>query len=289
VSLYEKTSLLNESLRLGFGIALDNHSTLLADAGEYKEALRLVSKALKIYRDPHPINSDDGKSASAAALANYARLLPHTEERDAALSASRDAVARLQQSTERHPSNRANLAGALSNYSNRLYEAGRDDEGLAIALAAVDQFRMVDNPPPEVRSSLALALSNLAGRLASSGCHNEEPRRLLDEAIEIFQDLHRDFPAICERDFLRALENRSIMYANAGDHQGAVTLITKAIELAANLATDDPQPFSKEHIRLSHLRRSYVAQPQSAATARLVSADGPSQRPAKFRLIIRRP
>src|SRR5204862_90222 len=107
----------------------------------------------------------------AALLFEHGRRLINLGQREAALVATREAVAIYRTLATRNPDAfQPDLAGSLNNVSNLLGEVGQREPALAAVREAVDLYRTLATRNPDAfRPAFATSLNSLGNRLSALG------------------------------------------------------------------------------------------------------------------------
>jgi len=215
------------------------------------KALGAVDEAVGIYeRLVLEDRSRHEPQLGGALLQQAAIIASGGANRSRALASSKRAVEIYERLARVGPSHEGVLADALLNYSGALRDAGKDSKKVLEPLSqALDIYRRLSGAVGGryVRRYVA-ALANKATTLAFLATDAEEALVTIDEALRIYQlhaasdgsDLQRQFP------LADLLSHKSSILMLLGDHEKAIALARRALNVYESLADKDAETYSAQ-------------------------------------------
>lgn len=220
------------------GLAAPDPADLL-QAGEHREALRLVDEQLPAWRTAARIWPGQFRDALATQLMNRSEALLAAHRDGEALAAAEQGVAIFRSLAAARPGEPSpDLAGALNDLSYPLRATGRQDEALAAAAEAVELYRaLAAARPRKYRYRLASSLGTQAELLTYAG-RPSPALAAASEAAAHYQDMHPGDRATSGAAEVLFLHGQ--LLCEASRHREAAQSLARAWRLGGRIAEHQP-------------------------------------------------
>jgi len=177
-------------------------------------------------------NTDDGSISEIARLCNnLSGCLSNLGQREAALAAAQEAVARYR-ALSRQRANRflPYLAASLNSLATKYFSLGHREAAVMAAKESVNLYRELPQERSEFILGLATSLHNLAAILSAVGWR-DEAQKTVEEAVVHSRVLWQINPYAFTPDLARSLDNYAIVLSDLGHHREAVAPAQEAVDL----------------------------------------------------------
>jgi len=204
--------------------------------------LALREWEVEVYRVAVEVADSEDQSAFAKHMFGWA--LSALGRREAALEATKEAVALYRQLAQAQPQAfLPDLAASLTNLGAMLSELGRREEALQATEEAVALYRQLAQAQPQAfLPDLAMSLNNLGKMLSDLG-RREEALEATEEAVAIRRKLAEAQPQAFLPYLAGSLNNLGNIYSELGRREEALEATEEAVGLYRQLAQAQPQAF----------------------------------------------
>lgn len=221
--------------------SLNNLALKLDEVGRHDEARATLHRAIAMRRGLAEMYPLRFRNALARSLGNLALLKRRSGNMYELITALQEAVTIYRELAREIPARfREHLAGSLQKLATTLLESGRIEAAIEAITEAVSICRiLVAEDPERFRPHLVDSL-HFCSKAHLIAQRPEEALGALDEVIPLCRTMAAETPsAAVQQALATALSNRSMLLAQAGHTQDAVSSAREAVMLSRGLLRDD--------------------------------------------------